>query len=263
MTEFTTLSLTVDNGVATLVLNRPDAANSLNMTMAQELMHAAIRCDEDTSIRAVLLTGSGKMFCAGGDLKSFAEYGEALPSAIKELTVYLHAAVSRLLRMQKPLIVAVNGTAAGAGFSLAMTGDLVLTARSAKFTMAYTAAGLTPDGGASYILPRLAGVRRAQQLILTNRRLSAEEALDWGLVTEVVDDDALATQAQALATQLASGPTRALAKTRELLLGNWDNSLEAQLEQEARGIAAMTTTADGREGIDAFLNKRAPVYRGV
>lgn len=263
MTQYNTLGFSLEQGVATITLNRPEAANGIDMEMARELMQAAIRCDEDSNVRAVLLTGSaGKMFCAGGDLKSFAAYGEAIAGAIKELTVYLHAAISRLARMEKPLIVAVNGTAAGAGFSLAIAGDLVLSAASAKYTMAYTAAGLTPDGSATWLLPRLVGVRRAAELILTNRRLSAEEALDWGLVNQVVADDELMDKARALASQLAKGPTRAFGMSKKLLLASFENSLETQMELEARGIAGMTNTADGREGIQAFMEKRAPQFSG-
>lgn len=263
MTQYNTLQFTVEEGVATLTLNRPEAANGIDMEMARELMQAAIRCDEDPAIRAVLLTGSaGKMFCAGGDLKSFAAYGDAIASAIKELTAYLHSAVSRLARMEKPLVVAVNGTAAGAGFSLAIAGDLVLSAASAKYTLAYTAAGLTPDGSATWMLPRLVGARRAAELILTNRRLSADEALQWGLVNEVVADEELAGKAQALARKLAAGPTRAFGMAKKLLLASFENGFETQLELEARGIAGMTNTRDGREGIQAFMEKRAPRFTG-
>ncbi len=262
MSDFETLEFAISDGVATITLNRPDAANGLNMAMGRELMLAAIRCDEDTSIRAVLLKANGKMFCAGGDLKSFAAYGDEISSAIKELTTYLHAAVSRFARMKAPLIIAVNGMAAGAGFSLAVTGDLVLAAESAKFTMAYTAAGLSPDGSSSYFLPRLIGLRRTQELMLTNRRLSAAEALDWGLITRLVDDEQLADEALKVAQQFAQGPTNAFSTVKKLLLTSSENSLETQMELEARGIAAMTTTEDGREGITAFTEKRVPTYTG-
>jgi 2-(1,2-epoxy-1,2-dihydrophenyl)acetyl-CoA isomerase len=165
--------------------------------------------------------------------------------------------------MDAPLVVAVNGTAAGAGFSVAISGDLVLAAESAKFAMAYTAAGLSPDGSSSFFLPRLVGMRRAQELMLTNRRLSAAEALDWGLVSQVVPDAELADTAFALAKQLAAGPTRALGMVKKLLATSFQESLETQMELEARGIAEMAGTADGREGIDAFLSKRAPGFRGA
>jgi 2-(1,2-epoxy-1,2-dihydrophenyl)acetyl-CoA isomerase len=216
--EYETLLFDVKDRVAKIVLNRPEAANVIDKTLAQALMQAAIRCDEEAEIRAraVLLTGSGRFFSAGGDLKAFAAGGEAISAGIKELTVYLHAAISRLARMDAPVVVAVNGTAAGGGMSLAVAGDLVVAAESAKFTMAYTAAGLSPDGSATYFLPRLIGLRRSQELMLTNRRLSASEALEWGLVSRVVPDADLLAEAEALARSLGQGPTRALGMVKTL-----------------------------------------------
>jgi 2-(1,2-epoxy-1,2-dihydrophenyl)acetyl-CoA isomerase len=159
--------------------------------------------------------------------------------------------------------VAVNGAAAGAGFSMAASGDLVLAARSAKFSMAYTAAGLVPDGSASWYLPRIVGVRRAQELMLTNRRLSAEEAMDWGIVTRVVDDESLADEAAALATQIAAGPTIAYGSVKRLLAASLQNPLEAQLELESQAISEAAVTQDGREGVAAFFAKRAATFGGA
>jgi len=261
--EYESLLFDVSDRVAKIVLNRPDAANGIDIPLARELMQSAIRCDEDAEIRAVLLTGAGRFFCAGGDLKAFAAYGEAVPTALKELTVYLHAATSRFARMDAPVVVAVNGAAAGAGMSLAISGDLVLAAASAKFTMAYTAAGLSPDGSASYFLPRLIGLRRSQELMLTNRRLSASEALEWGLVSRVVPDADLLAEAEALAHALGQGPTRALGMVKTLLHGSFAGTLETQMELEARGIAAMAASADGQEGIQAFVEKRKPAFVGA
>lgn len=248
--------------VARLTFNRPDAANGIHIEMAREFMLAAIECDENPAIRAVILTGAGKMFCAGGDLKSFAGYGDALAARLKEITTYLHAATSRLARMRAPLIAAINGTAAGAGFSLAIAADLVIAAESAKFTMAYTAAGLSPDGSSSYFLPRLVGLRRAQELMLTNRRLTAQEALAWGLVTEVVPDAELQARADALAGQLAAGATEAYGVVKRLLIDSYGGNLETQMELEARGIADSARTKDGIEGIRAFLARRPPEFTG-
>jgi 2-(1,2-epoxy-1,2-dihydrophenyl)acetyl-CoA isomerase len=260
--EYQNLRFELAEGVATITLNRPDAANAIDLALARELMQVAIRCDEDANVRAVLLTGAGRMFCAGGDLKSFAEQGDRLPSHLKEVTTNLHAATSRFARMDAPLVVAVNGTAAGAGFSIAISGDLVVMAESAKLTMAYTAAGLSPDGSSTWFLPRLVGMRRAQELMLTNRRLSAAEALDWGLVNQVVPDAELVATADALARQLASGATRAFGTVKSLLASTFSESLETQMELEARGIAAMAGGSDGREGIAAFVAKRAPKFSG-
>src|SRR3954462_3018747 len=212
-----TLLYEVKDHVARITLNRPDAANALDMEMARDLMHVSISASEDPTVRAVILTGAGKMFSGGGDLKSFAAQGDALPGHLKEVALYLHAAISRFVRMDAPVIAAVNGTAGGGGMSLCLFADVVLAAESAKFTLAYTRAGLSPDGGSTYFLPRLIGLRRALELALTNRVLTAKEAQDWGIVTRVVADAELQGEAQALASQLASGATRAIGAAKRLL----------------------------------------------
>ncbi len=259
---YETLLFETSGNVARITLNRPDAANSLNEAMARELMLAAIRCDEDPDIRAVLLTGAGKMFSAGGDLKTFSGFGAETGARLKEITTYFHAAISRFARMDAPLVIAVNGMAAGAGMSLAASGDLVLAAHSARFTMAYTAAGLTPDGSSTWFLPRLVGLRRTQELMLTNRMLSADEAVEWGLINRVVDDGMLIDAAEALAQGLAGGATRALGVVKKMLVDSFTNPLETQMEIESRAIAAMAQTDDGREGIAAFIGKRKPSFTG-
>jgi 2-(1,2-epoxy-1,2-dihydrophenyl)acetyl-CoA isomerase len=252
----------IEGAVARITLNRPEFANGINVELAHELMLAAIECDESSQVRAVTLTGSGKMFCAGGDLKSMAGFGDKLPHKLKEMTTYLHAATSRFTRMRSPIIAAVNGTAAGAGFSIAVACDLVVAAENAKFTMAYTAAGLSPDGSSSYFLPRLIGLRRTQELMLTNRRLSAEEALEWGLVNQVVAVEELMPTVDALANNLANGATEAYGQVKHLLVETFGQTLEGQMELESRGIAAMGQTVDGREGVNAFLEKRKPKFVG-
>ncbi|ROS04689.1 2-(1,2-epoxy-1,2-dihydrophenyl)acetyl-CoA isomerase [Sinobacterium caligoides] len=262
MSDFNTIKLEINDAVATLTLNRPNAANSMNVELSREVSLASIIIDEDPTIRAVIITGKGKMFSAGGDLSAFAADPAKASSIIKEITTYIHAAMARFARMEKPVIIAINGTAAGAGFSLAVAGDLVICAESAKFTMAYTAAGLSPDVSASYYLPRLIGLRKTQELMLTNRRLSSEEALSWGLVTQVVADNEVLPTAQALAHKLANGPTLAFGQVKQLLLASGDNNLEGQLELESRGIARMANSSDGQEGVRAFLEKRHPVFTG-
>lgn len=245
--------------IARITLNRPEAANGMNDTLLRELADAAKRCDVP-GIKAVVLTGEGRFFSAGGDLKAVAGSPERPGRYIKGIADDLHKAVATFARMDAVLITAVNGVAAGAGFSLAVSGDLVLAASSASFTMAYTRAGLSPDGGASYYLPRLVGIRRTQELMLTNRTLSAQEAADWGLVNEVVDGADLAARAGELATQIASGSSTSQSAVKKLLLSSFDNGLEVQLELEARLIGANADAPDGREGIDAFLTKRAPKF---
>lgn len=262
MSSYKTIRFEVSNGVATITLNRPESANSLNMEMAKELMATSIRCDKDDSIRAVIITASGKIFCPGADLKALAAYGDELSNEIIEMTTYLHTAIARFARMNAPVIIAINGTAAGAGFSLAVSGDIVLAGESAKFTMAYTAAGLSPDGAASYYLPRLIGLRRTQELMITNRLLRANEALDWGLLTKVVADEDLLNEAKTIAESIANGPTIAFGTVKKLLATSFDTSVEGQMELEARGIAKMATTDDGKEGISAFLEKRQAAFNG-
>jgi 2-(1,2-epoxy-1,2-dihydrophenyl)acetyl-CoA isomerase len=226
------------------------------------LLRSVLRCDEDPAVRAVLLSGAGRMFCVGGDLKSFTEQGEQLPHHLKELTTYLHAAVSRMARMDPPVVAAVHGAAAGAGLSLACASDLVVAAESARFTMAYTNAGLTPDGSSTYYLPRLVGFKRASELALTNRQLSAQEALEWGIVTRVVPDEDLSENAVAFASQLATGATKALGAAKRLLQTGWTETLETQMENEAQTIAEMASTDDAREGIASFLEKRPAEFKG-
>src|SRR3954467_14284163 len=169
--DYRTLGFELRDHVARITLNRPDSGNALDGEMGRELMHLAIRCSEERAVRAVLLTGAGRMFCVGGDLKSFAAQGERLSAHLKELAGMLHMAISRLVRMDAPLIVAANGAAGGGGMSFVLAADLVLAAESAKFTMAYTKAGLSPDGGSTYFLPRMVGVRRALELAISNRVL--------------------------------------------------------------------------------------------
>ncbi len=259
VSDYQTLSFDPAGPIARIVLNRPEAANGMNDVMTAELAQVAARCDV-AEIKAVVLTGAGRFFCAGGDLKAMAASPLGPGRFVKGIADDLHRAISTLARMDAVLITAVNGVAAGAGFSLAVAGDLVLAADTASFTMAYTKAGLSPDGSSSYFLPRIIGVRRTQELMLTNRTLKAAEAADWGLVTEVVPADDLEARAQVLAEQIASAAKGSGAAVKKLMLTTFGSGLEEQMELEGRLIAACADSADGREGIDAFLNKRAPEF---
>ena len=259
---YTALQFEKKDHIALITLNRPDSANALNIDLARDLMQVSLECDEDADIRAAVMTGNGRMFCAGGDLKSFAAQGDQLPAHMKEVTTYLHGAVSRFARMDAPLIGAVNGTAAGAGMSIACSCDIVFAGESAKFTMAYTRAGLTPDGSSTYFLPRIVGMKRAFELAVTNRLLSAQEAEAWGIVNRVVPDADLLAEAEKLATELASGATGAFGGAKRLLHSGWTETLETQMENETQSIAARSKTDDGKEGIAAFLEKRAPRFNG-
>jgi 2-(1,2-epoxy-1,2-dihydrophenyl)acetyl-CoA isomerase len=262
MPSYSTIQLERDGAVAKLTLDRPESANALDLLMARELMQAAIEIDEDASVRAVVLTANGKMFCAGGDLGAMKEEGDGASAYIKEMAGYLHMAISKFARMRAPVIAAVNGTAAGAGFSMICATDLAIASETAKFTMAYTGAGLSPDGSSSYFLPRIIGQRRTFELMLTNRVLNSADALEWGLVNQVVPAEELMPTAEKLASQLASGATAAYAVVKRLLVNSAYDSLESQMEHETRGIADSARTDDGREGIAAFLEKRRPKFTG-
>jgi len=260
--SFETLHFEVVDSVATVTLDRPDQLNALNPRMADELFDVAVRCDLENDIRAVVITATGSAFMAGGDLATFAAAGDQRSELITRMATRLHGAISHFNRMDSPVIAAVNGVAAGAGMSLALSLDLAIAAQSARFVMAYTRIGLTPDGASSYFLPRLVGLRRAQELVLTNRELTAAEALSWGIVNDVVPDDELAARVGQLARNLACGATRSLGPAKRLMREGWNQTLESQMEVEGREIAASSIRPDGAEGITAFLEKRTPRFTG-
>jgi 2-(1,2-epoxy-1,2-dihydrophenyl)acetyl-CoA isomerase len=259
---YESLTLERSGAVATITLDRPDAFNALSLGLGRDLFHATLDVDEDPAVRCVVITGRGKAFCAGGDVKDFVDQLPRIGAHIKELTTYLHGAVSRLARSPKPVIMAVNGVAAGGGLSFALSGDVVVAAESARFTMAYSKIAATPDGSSSYFLPRLVGLRRALELYLTNRVLSAREALEWGLVTRVVPDAELKTAVDTLAAELAAGPTLAIGGAKRLFHQSTWESLETQMELEAQAIAQSGHTEDFREGVTAFAAKKTPTFHG-
>ncbi|HEU4414156.1 MAG TPA: enoyl-CoA hydratase-related protein [Candidatus Angelobacter sp.] len=245
----------VHDRVAHVTLNRPQAGNSLDLEMARQFAGVSLQCEREKNVRAVLLRGAGNNFCVGGDVKAFAAQDD-LPNYLRQITSYLHLAVSRLARLDAPVIAAVQGAAAGGGFSLAIACDLVVAAESATFLMAYSKIGMAPDGGSTYFLPRLVGLKRAMELALTNRVLSAHQAGEWGLITEVVADSTLAHRAEELARSLAEGPTEAFGSAKRLLHSGWNQSLETQMELESRAITQTGESRDGKEGITAFVEKR-------
>lgn len=247
------------DGVATLTLNRPDQANSLDLPLATRLRDLAREVATDKEVRCVVLTGNGRMFCGGGDVGSFVEVSDR-KSYVTKLASTLHQAVLAFVAMPKPLVVRVNGPAAGAGMSLALLGDVVLAASSAHFSAAYTRIGMTPDGGMTWLLPRLIGLRRAQDMILTNRRVDAEEAEQLGLISRAVDAGSLDEECNAVAEGLASASTSAIAVSRALLWEGVTSTLSDQLAREAERIGEAADSADGREGVGAFLARRAPDF---
>jgi 2-(1,2-epoxy-1,2-dihydrophenyl)acetyl-CoA isomerase len=253
----------VNNGVARLRLNRPEIANGVDVALAKDLLDKVRAIGARPDVRAVVLSGNGRMFCGGGDLAGFAAHPD-LPAHVREITRYLHAAIASLVGLDAPVIVAVHGAAAGAGLGLVGAADLAIAGESARFVMAYTRIGLTPDGSTTWFLPRLIGERRALELALLNRALTAAEALQWGLVNRVVPDDDLLPEAEALAATLATGPTVAYGETKRLLRASWSAaSLEVQMAEETEQVARAASTADAREGIAAFLEKRSPSFSRI
>jgi 2-(1,2-epoxy-1,2-dihydrophenyl)acetyl-CoA isomerase len=260
---YQSLILTKADQVATITLNRPEVLNALDLQLGRELFHAVLQVDEDPDVRCVVVTGASRAFCAGGDVKAFVANLPRPGALIKELTTYLHGAVSRLCRTDKPVVMAVNGVAAGGGFSLAMSGDIVLAAESASFTMAYAGIGATPDGSSSYFLPRLIGLRRTMDLYLSNRTLSGREAMTWGLVTRVEPDAHFKASTEKLARELAQGPTRAFGAAKRLFHESTSESLETQMELEAQAIAAASHSQDFAASVTAFTKKLPVTFKGM
>ena len=246
-----------DGAVLTITLNRPDVLNALNSAMHAAL-RGALKDARDESVRAVVLTGAGRGFCVGQDL---AEFGE-MPDVADSLRERYHPTVRAIRELEKPVIAAVNGPAAGAGMSLACTCDIRIVADTATFVPAFINIGLVPDGGGTFFVTRLLGYARAFEWLCSGRRLTAAEAHAWGLVSEVVEAEGLAARAAALADELAALPTRAIGMTKRLLDRAEGASLDEQLEREAQLQSAATQTEDFREGVTAFLEKRKPEFKG-
>jgi 2-(1,2-epoxy-1,2-dihydrophenyl)acetyl-CoA isomerase len=248
--------------LALVTLNRAASANTINLQMAMDLLAAAMTCARNSAVRAVVLTGAGRHFSFGGDLRAITAREGVGADYVRELTTYLHAAISQFARMDAPVIAAVNGTAAGAGVGLVAMADLALCGRSSRFNLAYTNVGLTPDGGTTFLLPRMVGAKRAMELMLLNRTLDAEQARDWGLVNEVVADEELIERACELGARLARGAHHAYGATKRLLAHSL-GAFDSQMVLESEAIAAAAVGAEGQEGIRAFLAKRAPEFPGA
>lgn len=244
--------------VAVITLNRPESSNSLDLPMAKNFFAAAGECS-DPSVRTVVLTGAGRNFCFGGDLRAMSVNGSVQREHLRELTHYLRAGISMLVRMSAPVLAAVNGTTAGAGIGLMAMADLAYCGTSSKFKLAHSGVGLTPDGGASFLLPRAIGARRTMELLLLNRTLSASEALTWGLVNGIHEDSRVFDETFAIAERLAAGPTEAFGRTKHLV-GQALAGLESQLALESETVATQADSAEGREGIAAFLGKRQATF---
>jgi 2-(1,2-epoxy-1,2-dihydrophenyl)acetyl-CoA isomerase len=251
------------DGVGRIRLVQGDRGNPFDQTMTSELSLVAAECIRRPEVRAVLIEAEGRFFSVGGDLRTLGASRDGLASFIETGTAGLHMGVSRLARMDAPVIGAVHAMAAGGAVSLLAACDFVIAARSARFYAAYGGVGLAIDGGGSYFLPRRVGTRRAASFYLRNETWSAEEAREYGLVTDVVDDDQLRPVAESLAAQLAAGPTRSFGEMKRLLLSTWDTPLEAQLEAEARAMARAVRTEDCWNAIASVSQKSTPTFRGA
>lgn len=253
----------VDDGLATITLHRPDKLNSFSAEMLDGFNRALTDAAGADGVRAVLLTGSGKAFSAGQDLGDrTVRPGEERPDLGESLEHRYNPAIRTMRGMPKPVVVAVNGVAAGAGANIALAGDVVIAARSARFIQAFSRLGLIPDSGGTYVLPRSIGTARALGLSLLAEPISAEDAAKWGLIWAVVDDDELMAEATRVARQLAAGPTAGFAAIKRALNVSLGNTLDEQLDLERDLQQAAGRTDDYREGVEAFLEKRSPRFRG-
>jgi 2-(1,2-epoxy-1,2-dihydrophenyl)acetyl-CoA isomerase len=254
--------LDLDQGVARIVLNRPDQANAIDSTLGHAFAAVVDRVAADPTLRAVLLTGKGRMFCGGGDITEMKANAGALAQLMNRWVTSLHAAVLKIAALPIPVVCALNGPFAGGGVGLALCGDIVIAAESAKLRGGYTAIGLTPDMGTSFFLTRRAGPARAKELLLLNRSLSARECLEWGLVNAVYSDELLATEATALARRLANGATASFGRIKRLVDGAGGRSLDDHLDAERDCMMLSARTQDAQEGIAAFIEKRAARFLG-
>jgi 2-(1,2-epoxy-1,2-dihydrophenyl)acetyl-CoA isomerase len=254
--------LSLDAGVLTVTLNRPEKLNAFNPEMHRELRNALERARDEAAVRAVLLTGAGRGFCAGQDLSERNVSADAPIDLSVSLGSHYNPLVRRLRELPKPVVCAVNGVAAGAGANIALACDLVIGARSASFVQSFAHLGLVPDSGGTWFLPRLVGSARAMGLALLGEKLSAEQAQQWGLIWQVVDDDKLLSASMEIAKSLAAGPTKGYGLLKKAMYASAGNSLDAQLDLERDLQREAGLSEDYREGVTAFMQKRKPVYRG-
>lgn len=257
------VSLTCDDGIATIRFERPDHHNAIDVAFTRDLARITAQLADDASVRAVLLTGAGPTFTVGGDMELYGGTDPAdVPALLRTMIDDYHLALGRLAALQAPVVAAVRGAAGGGGLGLVCVADIALATSGSSFALGYAALGLVADGGNSWYLPRLVGMRRAQEMFLLNRRLTATEALDWGLVTRLVPDADLDAEAVATARRLAAGPTHALGAMRALLARSLSAGYGEQLEAEKTAIIAAGGTADAAEGIAAFAARRRPHFTG-
>jgi 2-(1,2-epoxy-1,2-dihydrophenyl)acetyl-CoA isomerase len=252
----------IDEGLAHIVLDQPDRGNPIDGEFCREFCLCVAELSERADVRSVLISARGRLFSVGGDLMSLVKQGEALPRTIKAWTADLHAAIARMVRMRAPVIAAVHGNVAGGSVSLMAAADLVVIAESARISSAFAKIGFSPDSGSTTTVTRRIGVARARRFFLLAETLDAATALSLGLVDIVVPDDEVQREAERIARELAAGPTEAYGAIKRLFAQTLDRSLESQLEEEAQTLAAISRTADAREGVKAFVEKRQPAFVG-
>lgn len=243
-----------------ITLNRPEAYNALNLDMMKMLGEALASAAANPTVKGVFISGSGKAFCAGGDLKWISQQTEGAGSVLYQLAPQFHLSITEIRRMEKPVVAAINGIAAGGGFSLALACDFRVLAQSAILRQAYTSSGLSIDGGGSFTLPRLVGLARAMEIMAFDRPISASQALAWGLVTKVVPDEEVLSESHAMLNALASTSLHSFAWSKKLMIHSFNTTLETQLELERQGISDCAAHPDGQEGIKAFVEKRKPAF---
>ena len=254
--------LDVSDGIATVTLNRPGAFNAFNMEMIRLLAERLIELSMDRQVAGVVLKGDGKIFCAGGDLKWVSDFGKSYGEAFHELAARYHQAVLEIRRMPKPVVAGIHGMAAGGGLSLALACDFRVMETSAVLRQAYTSNGLSIDGGGTFTLPRLVGMARAMEIAAFDRPITADQALSWGLVTEVVEEGRAFERAIELVEEIKSSSLSSFGTSKKLINDSFDTPFEVQLEKEREALSWCADHPNGREGITAFLEKRKPVFSG-
>jgi 2-(1,2-epoxy-1,2-dihydrophenyl)acetyl-CoA isomerase len=254
------IQLEAENSVALLTFNRPEVFNALDLPAARELAERLLRISADPGIRALVITGSGRAFSAGGDLRRAMAHPQGPPAAFRELATCVHLCVTEIRRMPKPVIAAVNGVAAGGGFSLALACDFRVMAASARLVQGFTSQGLAIDAGGTFMLPRLVGLARALEIAAFDEPILAEQALAWGLVNRVVGDADVVREARQMGEALARRSLHSFARAKRLLTDSLETPFEAQLEREREALVACAAHPDGQEGMRAFLEKRSPDY---
>jgi 2-(1,2-epoxy-1,2-dihydrophenyl)acetyl-CoA isomerase len=263
--SYETIQLTVEDSVANVTLNRPERLNAWNQKFGEELRDALLKDAADPSVRAVLITGAGRGFSSGADLKDMLEQamsGAPVPDVGELLRERYHPIITGIRELPKPVVAAVNGPAVGIGCSLALACDLIWAAESAVFGLAFVNIGLVPDGGSTFLVPAAVGKARAHEMALLGQPITAEQALEWGLINRVVPDDKLMEEAGELAKRLAAGPTRSYANSKRALNNSILKIMGEQLDLEAQIQSEMAGTADFTEGVQAFVEKRDPVFKG-